>query len=67
MLLRGFIEDITNFDFHKIIKTGFQWTTSLNVLLVVLMSSGQGLDQGFCVSNISCTILPKKEMFNAKI
>ena len=32
--------------FEKIVKTGFQWTTSVYIFLVVSMSSGQGFDHG---------------------
>ena len=34
-------------------KTGFQWTTSEYIFLVVSMSSGQGFDHGSCVILVS--------------
>ena len=36
----------TTLFFDKIIKTGFQWTNSVYILLVVSMSSGRGLTMG---------------------
>ena len=39
--------------FDKIIKDGFQWTTSVYIFLVVSMCSGQGFDHGSCIALVS--------------
>ena len=39
--------------FDKIRKTGFQWTTSVYIFLVVSMNSGQGFHHGSCVFLVS--------------
>ena len=48
-----FNEIVSNFFFDKIMKTGFHWTTSEYIFLVVSMSSGQGFDHGSCVILVS--------------